>query len=110
MYCRGLGLQILDRFEDHAGFDGVMLGARDASYHFEFTCCRNHPVRPAPTAEDLLVFYIPSTTEWRAACASMVRAGFRPVASFNPYWDIRGRSYEDRDGYRIVLQNSEWIA
>jgi hypothetical protein len=25
------------RFEDHAGFDGVMLGEPGAPYHFEFT-------------------------------------------------------------------------
>jgi hypothetical protein len=30
------------------------------------------------------------------------------VRSFNPYWDARGRTYADHDGYRIVLQNAEW--
>jgi hypothetical protein len=38
----------------------------------------------------------------------MLAAGFRQVTSFNPYWDVRGRTYEDEDGYRIVLQNAEW--
>jgi len=35
-----------------------MLGLSGANYHFEFTYCRAHPVVPAPTAEDLAVFYI----------------------------------------------------
>ena len=108
MYCRGLGLRVIDRFENHDGFDGVMLGAAGADYHFEFTRCRTHAVRPAPTIEDLVVFYLPSAAEWRAACVSMTAAGFRQVSAFNPYWETRGRTYEDHDGYRIVLQRADW--
>lgn len=79
-----------------------------SSYHFEFTHCRLRPVVPAPTPEDLAVFYIPVSAEWQSACADMLAAGFQPVNSFNPYWEVRGRTYADRDGYRIVLQNAEW--
>jgi hypothetical protein len=59
--------------------------------------------------EDLVVFYLPGATEWRTACARMTEAGFRQVASFNPYWDRRGRTYEDHDGYRVVLQNAKAV-
>jgi hypothetical protein len=108
MYCQGLGLKIIDGFEDHDGFDGVMLGADGLNYHFEFTHCRKHPVVPMPTNEDLLVFYIETFLEWQSACRNFEKAGFVEVRSFNPYWDIRGRTYEDPDHYRIVLQNDEW--
>lgn len=108
MYSRGLGLRVVGRFENHDGFDGVMLGAADSGYHFEFTYCRTHPVRPTPTAEDLVVLYIPGTAEWEASCASMLAAGFRRVASFNPYWEASGRTFEDLDGYRTVLQHAQW--
>ena len=108
MYCRGLGLRVIGRFEDHEGFDGVMLGVAGAGYHFEFTHCRTHPVLPTPTVEDLAVFYVPFVSEWQAMCDSMLAAGFKEVAAFNPYWEARGRTYEDRDGYRIVLQQAEW--
>ena len=108
MYVRGLGLKVVGSFEDHEGFDGVMLGSPDAGYHFEFTFSRTHPVRPAPTAEDLAVFYMPSKTDWLAACGRMEAAGFRPVTSYNPYWDKSGRTFEDIDGYRVVLQQGEW--
>jgi len=108
MYCDGLGLRVIDRFENHEGFDGAMLGLAGSTYHFEFTYCRAHPVVPAPTAEDLAIFYIPDSSEWQAVCASMLAAGFREVAPFNPYWGVRGRTFEDPDGYRIVLQNAEW--
>lgn len=109
MYCRGLGLVVVGSFINHDGFDGVMLGIPDGGYHFEFTYYRGHPVAPAPTTEDLMVFYIPSSGEWQRTCASMLAAGFEQVVSFNPYWDIRGRTFEDHDGYRIVLENASWI-
>lgn len=108
MYCSGLGIQVLASFEDHDGFDGVMLGCPGSRYHFEFTFCRAHPVAPSPTAEDLAVFYLPDAAEWRDACARMVAAGFVEAVSFNPYWETRGRTFEDPDGYRVVLQNAEW--
>lgn len=108
MYARGLGLQVLASFEDHDGFDGVMLGAPGAGYHFEFTRSRRHAVLPSPTVEDLTVLYLPGEAEWRAACERMLAAGFRQVASFNPYWEARGRTFEDADGYRIVLERAEW--
>jgi hypothetical protein len=38
------------------------------------------------------------------------RAGYAPVAAFNPYWDRRGRTFEDPDGYRVVLQCASWPA
>lgn len=108
MYVNGLGLQVLGSFEDHDGFDGVMLGHAGSGHHFEFTHCRRHPVVPTPTNEDLLVFYIDEPSEWQAACARLKSAGFRQVDSFNPYWDVRGRTYEDHDGYRVVMQCAAW--
>jgi catechol 2,3-dioxygenase-like lactoylglutathione lyase family enzyme len=110
MYCRGLGYVVLGSFEDHGGFDGVMVGAPGGGYHFEFTRCRAHPVKPAPTFEDLVVLYVPETDAWEAACLRIVAAGFRTVASFNPYWDRRGRTFEDDDGYRVVLQRADWTS
>jgi len=108
MYRHGLGLRVVGTFEDHAGFDGVMLGLAGSGYHFEFTRHRAHPVAPAPTAEDLTVLYMPAEAEWQAACGRMLAAGFTPVASFNPYWDARGCTYADPDGYRVVLQRAGW--
>ena len=102
-YCAGLGLRLLDRFEDHDGFDGIMLGREHACYHFEFTRNRLHPVVPTPTVEDLVVFYLADRNAYAAACQRMQAAGFRPVPAFNPYWDNHGLTFVDGDGYRIVL-------
>jgi catechol 2,3-dioxygenase-like lactoylglutathione lyase family enzyme len=108
MYSKGLGLAEIGRFENHQGFDGVMLGNSGMHYHFEFTYCRTHPVKPVPTQEDLLVLYLPEQDEWRKVCSRMLEAGFVEVKSFNPYWQLRGRTFEDPDGYRVVLQQASW--
>ena len=106
-YSEGLGLIVLGSFEDHDGFDGVMLGMPDAAYHLEFTSSE-HKAGRAPSEDNLLVFYIPDEQEWLAAVDRMAAAGYLPVRSFNPYWDRHGRTYEDPDGYRVVLQNQSW--
>ena len=28
--------------------------------------------------------------------------------AFNPYWEVNGVTFVDRDGYRTVLQNRAW--
>jgi len=108
MYAKGLGFTVLAEFKDHRGFDGVILGHPRQPYHIEFTSQREHQVGKAPTQDHLLIFYVPNKDEWEAGCAQMVSAGFRNVPSYNPYWDPQGRTFEDIDGYRVVLQNAAW--
>ena len=107
-YRDGLGFEVLGSFADHEGFDGVMLGRRNSPYHFEFTCKKGHAAGRAPTQDNLLVFYLPDKAQWDAAVARVVQAGYSPVPSFNPYWDVLGKTFEDPDGYRVVLQNADW--
>jgi catechol 2,3-dioxygenase-like lactoylglutathione lyase family enzyme len=109
-YGEGLGLDELGSFEDHDGFDGVMVGVAGAPYHLEFTHQRGHVVGCAPTKENLLVFYLPDDGQWRAAVDRLVAAGYAPVPSLNPYWDRSGCTFEDPDGYRVVVQNAAWSA
>ena len=106
----GVGLARLGTFDDHDGFDGVMLGVPGAAYHLEFTRKRGHIVGRAPTGDNLLVFYLPDEQQWQEAINRMIVAGYEPVPSFNPYWDRAGRTFEDPDGYRVVLQNAPWSA
>ena len=108
MYARGLGFEVLAAFKDHRGFDGVIVGHPKQPYHIEFTSQREHEVGKAPSQDHLLVFYVPDKDEWEASCAQMISAGFREVPSYNPYWDLQGRTFEDIDGYRVVLQNAAW--
>jgi hypothetical protein len=108
MYRKGLGLEILGSFQNHEGFDGVMLGMPQGSYHLEFTQEIGHQAPRSLSEENLLVFYIPDATEWKAACDRMLDAGFLSVKSHNPYWDKNGQTFEDVDGYRVVLAKQAW--
>ncbi|KAF2169456.1 hypothetical protein M409DRAFT_20674 [Zasmidium cellare ATCC 36951] len=107
-YCEGLGLKVLYEFYDHEGFDGIMLGSSTAPYHFEFTRKAGHDAGRAPSDDNLTVFYLPDEAEWKAAVDRMTTAGHASVKAFNPYWDRCGRTFEDADGYRIVLCKMDW--
>ena len=108
-FYQAAGLRILGEFQDHEGFDGVMLGRPGAAWHLEFTRCTGYPAGRAPTQDNLLVLYLPDRAEWKAAVAAMKAAGHAAIASFNPYWDRDGTTFEDPDGYRIVFQNAAWV-
>ena len=108
MYISGLGFKLLGSFQNHEGFSGSILGHQNNLYHLEFTHQIGHVVGKAPMQDNLLVFYIPSKSEWFELCGSLTLAGFKHVKSYNPYWDNLGNTFEDIDGYRVVLQNSEW--
>ena len=107
-YCDGLGMDLLYAFSGHDGFDGIMVGQPGVPYHFEFTKKIEHAVGRAPTEENLIVFFLPDQAEWNTSVARMVASGFSPVPSFNPYWERNGKTFEDPDGYRVVLQNAAW--
>jgi catechol 2,3-dioxygenase-like lactoylglutathione lyase family enzyme len=109
-YRDGLGFEVLAEFTDHDGFDGAMLGRKGAGYHLEFTRRAGHKAGRAPGEDNLLVFYLPDKAAWKAAVARLEKAGHKAVKAFNPYWDRMGRTFEDADGYRVVLQNAAWTA
>jgi catechol 2,3-dioxygenase-like lactoylglutathione lyase family enzyme len=107
-YEAGLGFTELASFVNHQDFDGLILGHPNWPYHLEFTRQHGHAVGRASSLDNLLVFYLPDLREWELAVARMEMAGFSPVGSYNPYWDVSGRTFEDPDGYRVVLQNATW--
>jgi catechol 2,3-dioxygenase-like lactoylglutathione lyase family enzyme len=108
-YREGLGFELLFEFKEHDGFDGVMLGHKSAPYHLEFTRKQGHPAGRAPTADNLLVFYLPDRAQWSRAVARLQDVGYPSVPAFNSYWDKNGKTFEDPDGYRVVLQNALWL-
>ncbi len=108
MYIDGLGFSLLSSFHDHEGFSGSIIGHSHHLYHLEFTSHSGQKVGRAPTQDNLLIFYIPDKTTWQLRCEAMTAAGFTPVTSYNPYWENCGKTFEDIDGYRVVLQNDSW--
>jgi hypothetical protein len=107
-YRDGLGFTLLSSFEGHDDFDGAILGHPAAPWHLEFTHHRGTTVGRAPSQDHLLVLYLPERADWEAACARIEAFGATPVPSYNPWWDTDGRTYEDPDGYRVVLENATW--
>jgi prolyl oligopeptidase len=109
MYLNGLGFKLLGAFDAHNGFDGSIIGHEKHNYHLEFTYHKGGAVGRAPTKDNLLVFYFSDSVAWENCCAQMIAAGFVQVESYNEYWDVVGKTFEDIDGYRVVLQNREWM-
>ncbi len=102
-YVDALQFPVIYGFEGHDGFDGLIVGVPGAAYHFAFTRKHGYTAGRAATPENLLVFYLEDETAWHAAVARMQAHGFDPVEPHNPYWRDRGATFEDPDGYRVVL-------
>lgn len=103
-YTEGLGLRELYRFEDHAGYDGVMLGLPGTGYHLEFTTHVDGSPGAAPSAENLLVLYFSNETQMYDAARRLGEFGVEPVPAENPYWAANGGlTFPDPDGWRVVL-------
>jgi catechol 2,3-dioxygenase-like lactoylglutathione lyase family enzyme len=102
-YRDGLGLPELFRFADHDGYDGVMLGLPGRSYHLEFTHHRDGSPCPAPSRDNLLVLYIPDADQLARMRGRLTSLGHAPVTPENPYWQDKSVTFEDPDGWRVVL-------
>lgn len=107
-YQGGLGFETLLSFQDKKGLDAIMLGHQDLGYHLTFTQWKDLEIVRAPNKDNLLVFYLPDKNKWQQAIDRMITNGYQPVEPFNPYWADQGKTFEDIDGYRIVLQHDAW--
>ncbi|WP_259068299.1 VOC family protein [Mucilaginibacter sp. X4EP1] len=101
-YGRILGLKILGEFKDHQQYDGVFLGIPGESWHLEFTVS-GHPPLHQPDADDLLVFYTATVNEFTALKNKLIANGVKNVPPTNPYWAKNGITFQDPDGFRIVI-------
>lgn len=108
-YRDGLGLEQVDEFRDHGGYDGVMFGLPGRQYHLEFTRHVSGSRCPAPSTDNLLVLYIPDPGELKGMRERLEALGHRAVEPGNPYWRGQSVTYEDPDGWRVVLCNSAGI-
>jgi catechol 2,3-dioxygenase-like lactoylglutathione lyase family enzyme len=102
-YVDALGLSVLGEWTDHEGFDGLVVGDARAGWQAEFIHEHAHPAPPAPGPEHLLVFYVADRAALAQRAAAMDAAGCRRVAPNNPYWARCGVTYEDPDGYPVVI-------
>jgi catechol 2,3-dioxygenase-like lactoylglutathione lyase family enzyme len=103
-YRDGLGLDEIGGFRDHDGYDGVFLEVSGTGAHLELTTGGEHRA-PEPHLESLLVLYLGDEAAVRAV---VDRLGMDPVAPANPYWADHGLTFEDPDGFRVVLVPERW--
>ena len=103
-YRDGLGFSEIGGFRDHNGYDGVFLALPGTRAHLELTAGGDHGA-PRPHPESLLVLYLGD----RAAVEEIAaRLDARPVDPANPYWATHGLTFEDPDGFRVVLVPERW--
>ncbi|HKR99885.1 MAG TPA: VOC family protein [Candidatus Dormibacteraeota bacterium] len=103
-YRDRLRLTEVGAFRNHDGYDGVFLELPGTGAHLEFTTGGAHAA-PSPHPESLIVLYFGSEEGVRAAAE---RLGVEPVAPANPYWAEHGLTFEDPDGFRVVLVPDTW--
>jgi catechol 2,3-dioxygenase-like lactoylglutathione lyase family enzyme len=105
-YRDGIGLPEIGAFRDHDGYDGVFLAVPDTGAHLELTAGGAYGA-PDPHPETLLVLYLGDEEAVQRVTA---RLAVDPVAPANPYWAEHGVTFEDPDGFRVVLVPERWRA
>jgi hypothetical protein len=103
-YRDDLGLTQIGGFRDHHGYDGAFLAVPGTGAHLELTAGGRHGA-PAPHPESLLVLYLGDEATVQAVTA---RLGVDPVRPANPYWAEHGLTFQDPDGFRVVLVPERW--
>lgn len=103
-YRDGIGMVEVGSFQDHDGYDGVFLEISGTGAHLELTSGGDRHA-PSPHPESLLVLYLGCEA---AVGALAARLGTDPVDPANPYWAEHGKTFEDPDGFRVVLVPEVW--
>ncbi len=109
-YRDGLGLTEIDAFDARdGGYEGVVLGLPSSTYHLEFTY-RPDSRAPAqaPGPDHQLVFYMQGPDERDRLAARMIDHGYEPVPAANPYWRTDGITFQDFEGWRVVLMGRRY--
>ena len=101
-FYRALGFPVVDRFEKHAGYTGVILGLPGGA-QLEFTQHDSAPQTRVPDPDDLLVLYLPSQAKLARLRGKLERLGHACVQPANPYWLDKSVTFADPDGWHVVL-------
>jgi NAD(P)H-dependent FMN reductase/predicted enzyme related to lactoylglutathione lyase len=94
-----LGFPEVGRFEDHDGYDGVILEVPGTQTHLEFTTGGGHAAAQ-PHTENLLVLYFDNVAARDELADRIGQPAIRPE---NPYWESRALTFADPDGWQLVL-------
>lgn len=101
-YIDIVGLERLGGFTNHALYDGVFLGHRNADWHLEFTTSPDVPTSKFDE-DDILVFYVNTTDALNAIKDRLKHKNIGTLTPKNPYWQENGVMIADPDGHLIVF-------
>lgn len=106
-WADGVGLDVFGQQRDEHGSGNMLafLGFPGALWHLELV--DDEAIDPSPTPEDLLVLYLGGTPD-EEYLRRIERNGGHRVPARNPYWDEHGVTYQDPDGYLLVLSTRSW--
>lgn len=109
-YRDALGMPVIAQFENHAGYSGVIFGMPRERFHLEFTHAEAGSPCPAPSKDNLLVLYMPDSEAYAKAVERLHEQGHAPVEPENPYWKDKSLTFEDPDGWRVVIYRGRAFA
>ena len=101
-YVEFLGMEVLGEFQGHDGYDGIFIGLPEKDWHLEFTISE-HPPELKSDEDDLLVFYTKNPDQFKSILERAHNLGIDELKSRNPYWNLKGKTYQDPDGFKIVV-------
>jgi hypothetical protein len=103
-YEEGIGLQRLDSFTAHQGYDGLMLGLPDLGHHMEIVQRDGGAPNPNPNLDNLLVFYIQDRVAISKIVARLGGMGYHPGEAINPWWGAHDAvTIYDPDGWGVIF-------
>lgn len=102
-YRDRLGFPEIARFENHDGYDGVILEIPGTSTHLELTAGGDHSP-PAPHPESLIVLFLESQAAIELLAGQLGQPNIVPA---NPYWQLHAKAFLDPDGFQVLLALSD---
>lgn len=105
-YTKVLDFEILSKFKNHDGYDGVFLGKASEDWHLEFTQNDELPISKFDE-DDILVFYPETKSEYNKILENIKTFEVSLLKPKNPYWQKNGICFEDCDHYKIVVSDEK---
>ncbi len=109
-YSEGVGFPVIQSFEEHQGFSGVILGAGETlglhpeALNIEFTTETKGSPGEVKNDDTNLVFYSPDWSKIVQIADRLIALGYKPVKAHNPWWDSYcSISFKDPDGFRFIM-------
>lgn len=105
-YTSVLNFEILGKFENHDGYDGIFLGIKGENWHLEFTQNEEKP-QSHFDEDDALVFYTKTQESYDEILENLKKFEVPLLEPKNPYWRDKGVCFEDCDHYKIIISKEK---